>query len=71
VMNEFAEFIGLEVASLLSRVGLTPTVPERQLGWTIAMAANGAAMHLGAGVVPQELEEGYAATWIGVLSLSQ
>jgi len=70
VLVEFAEFLGAEVASFLNRLELRAVIPEQQIGWMLATAATGAAMHLGTGAAARDLENGYAATWIGILSLT-
>lgn len=56
---------------LLGRMGLTPTVPASELGTLLAATAEGIAAQLGSGAPPDELEQAWAAFWVGLLSLTR
>jgi AcrR family transcriptional regulator len=59
------------IATLLGRMALKPSVPASELGTLLAATAEGIAMQLGSGAKTAELEQAWAAFWVGLLSLTR
>ncbi len=56
---------------MLEAAGLALTVPNEQIAWLLVSVVHGMAGQLASGTPPEQLEEAYAATWVGILSLTQ
>ncbi|MDH5644323.1 MAG: TetR/AcrR family transcriptional regulator, partial [Gemmatimonadota bacterium] len=67
---EFRDRIVEWTKAMLSNAGLTPTIGDNQLGRLVMVLLQGTAMELATGGRPSELEEAYAAGWLGVLGLA-
>jgi len=66
-----AKSMTASIEALLGRMGLAPSVPASELGTLLAATAEGIAMQLGGGAKPAELEQAWAAFWVGLLSLTR
>lgn len=67
----FAKAVTQSLDGLLGRMRLTPTVPASELGTLLAATAEGISMQLGSGAPEAELEQAWAAFWVGLLSLTR
>lgn len=56
---------------LLERMGREATVPIGELGTLLAAIVEGISLQLGSGTSPEELEQAWAAFWVGLLSLTR
>lgn len=59
------------VRTILRRMGLAPSVPARELGTLLAATIEGIALQLGSGANADELEQAWAAFWVGLLTLTK
>ena len=70
--SDFAEGVTKAFTSLLrSELGLTPTVPDVEIGMLLEALISGFGFQLGSGVDPDKLEGAYSAAWLSMLSLTQ
>ncbi len=61
-----------EFTSLLrTELGLTPTIPDPEIGMLLEALITGIGFQLGSGTDPLELEGVYSAAWLAMLSLTQ
>lgn len=68
---EFSRSLARSVDTLVGRMGLEPTVPARELGTLLAATVEGIELQLGAGAEHRELEQAWAAFWVGMLALTR
>lgn len=69
--SAFARTLGEAVRSILDRMGLESTVPVGELGTLLAATAEGIELQLGGGADRRELEQAWAAFWVGLLALTR
>jgi AcrR family transcriptional regulator len=69
--SAFAKSLTAALSGLLSRMGLSPTVPASELGTLLAATAEGIGLQLGSGADRAELEQAWAAFWVGLLALTR
>lgn len=67
----FAGALTNATSGLLQRMGLVPTVPPGELGTLLAATVEGISLQLGSGAASEELEQAWAAFWVGLLSLTR
>lgn len=67
----FSSDLGASVARLLTASGFIPSVPDEELGALLGSVVHGIGKMLVAGMDEALLEAAYAATWIGILSLTR
>jgi AcrR family transcriptional regulator len=67
----FAAALTMASEGLLRRMGLRPSVPPSELGTLIAATIEGITLQLGSGARPDELEQAWAAFWVGLLALTK
>jgi AcrR family transcriptional regulator len=67
----FASALTNATSGLLQRMGLVPTVPPGELGTLLAATVEGISLQLGSGAGSEELEQAWAAFWVGLLSLTR
>ena len=67
----FSSDLGASVARLLTASGFIPSVPDDELGALLGSVVHGIGKMLVAGMDEALLEAAYAATWIGILSLTR
>jgi AcrR family transcriptional regulator len=56
---------------VLRHMGLVPSVPPTELGTLLAATIEGISLQLGSGATPAELEQAWAAFWVGLLALTR
>ena len=66
----FSKSMTNAVDRLLGGMGWAPTVPASELGTLLAATAEGIGLQLGSGADAVELEQAWAAFWVGLLSLT-
>jgi AcrR family transcriptional regulator len=69
--SALARSMTTSIGSLLGRMGLEPSVPASELGTLLTATAEGIAMQLGSGAKAADLEQAWAAFWVGLLSLTR
>jgi AcrR family transcriptional regulator len=57
--------------ALLGRMGLVPSVAASDLGTLLAATIEGISLQLVSGAKPDELEQAWAAFWVGLLALTR
>jgi len=57
--------------ALLRRMGLAPSVAASDLGALLAATIEGVSLQLVSGAKPDELEQAWAAFWVGLLALTR
>jgi len=67
----FASALTGATSTLLGRMGLAPSVPASELGTLLAATIEGIALQLGSGAEADELEQAWAAFWVGLLALTR
>ncbi len=69
---EFAECLaGRFSAMLRNELGLTPTIPDAEIGRLVGAVVDGMGFQLAAGTEPKALEGAYSAAWLAMLSLTR
>lgn len=66
----FARSLTGALDRLLTRMDLATSVPAGELGTLLGATAEGIALQLASGADPAELEQAWAAFWVGLLSLT-
>jgi AcrR family transcriptional regulator len=66
----FSRSLTAALDGLLARMNLTPSVPASELGTLLGATAEGIALQLASGADQAELEQAWAAFWVGLLSLT-
>jgi len=70
-VSEFSSSLGTALARLFKEdMGLTPTVPVGEIGWLMTAVIDGVGLQLSSGAGGEELQGAYAASWLGMLSLT-
>lgn len=69
--DELAHSLSDDVLDLLRSLGLEPTIPATEIGWLAAAVIYGMGQQLTVGEETTELEGAYAASWLGILSLTR
>lgn len=69
--SAFAGALTDGVSALLARMGLEATVHAEELGMLLAATAEGLGLHLGGGARRKDLEQAWAAFWVGLLGLTR
>jgi AcrR family transcriptional regulator len=67
----FASALTGATSTLLGRMGLAPSVPTSELGTLLAATIEGITLQLGSGAESDELEQAWAAFWVGLLALTR
>lgn len=70
-LARFTRALGHAATEMLGGLGLQPTVAADELGWLLGSVVEGMGFVILAGGDRSELEEAYAAAWLGILSLAQ
>ena len=71
-IGKFSRGLGAALARLLRQdMGLVPTIPIGEIGWLMAAVIDGVGLQLLSGAAPDELHGAYAASWLGILSLTR
>ena len=58
-------------AMLRDELGLTPTIPNSEVGRLLEAVVDGMGFQLVGGTESEELEGAYSAAWLAILSLTQ
>jgi hypothetical protein len=70
--TDFANGLTMELTTLLrKKLGLTPTIPDSEIGMLLVALVTGIGFQLGSGAEPDQLEGAYSAAWLAMLSLTQ
>ena len=69
---EFADNLCSTLMSMLrDELGLTPTIPDSEIGRLLEAVIDGMGFHLTSGTEETELEGAYSAAWLSILSLTR
>ena len=69
---EFASSLCSAFTSMLrEELGLTPTIPDSEIGQLLEAMVDGMGLQLTSGTEATALEGAYSAAWLGILSLTQ
>lgn len=69
---EFAECLSGGFSAILrNELGLTPTIPDAEIGRFLGAVVDGMGFQLAAGTDPKALEGAYSAAWLAMLSLTR
>ena len=71
VVGRFTGSLGEAAMGLLEHLGLRLTIGQAELGWLLGSVVEGMGLELLAGGNQAQMEEAYAAAWLGVLSLTR
>jgi AcrR family transcriptional regulator len=71
MLARFTQALGGAASRMLDGLGLQLTVGRAELGWLLGSVVEGMGFEILAGGDRPELEEAYAAAWLGILSLAQ
>jgi len=71
VVAAFGDAIGDALGGMLTRHGVRCRVSPREVGWLLASVLSGVGFLLLAGANRNDLEDAYAAAWLGILSLTE
>ena len=63
--------IGDALGGMLTRHGVRCRVSPKEVGWLLASVLSGVGFLLLAGASRNDLEDAYAAAWLGILSLTE
>ena len=70
--GDFNESLGDALTSMLrDELGLTPTIPDAELGHLLEVVIDGMGFQLTSGTEESRLEGAYSAAWLSILSLTQ
>jgi len=69
-ITSFSELLGQLVGAMLERHGSAARVPPAELGWLLSSVIAGVGFLLLGGAERREMENAYAAAWLGILSLA-
>jgi TetR/AcrR family transcriptional repressor of bet genes len=69
-VEDFAVALGAAADELLRDLDLAPSILPSENGWLLGAVVHGMGLELLSGADPGELEGGYAAAWLGILSLA-
>lgn len=67
----FGKALGTAAQGMLSRLGLSPSIPVSEVGALLSVIVQGMGTLLVRGVEPEGLQGAYAAAWVGLLSLTR
>jgi AcrR family transcriptional regulator len=67
----FAADLTEAIVALLARMDLSPSVPAAELGTLLAATIEGVTLQMGSGPQSEELEQAWAAFWVGLLALTK
>ncbi|MBE0591543.1 MAG: TetR/AcrR family transcriptional regulator [Gemmatimonadales bacterium] len=70
-ISRFGDALGNAIGGMLARHDVRTRVSSRELGWLLASVISGVGFLLLGGADRNELEDAYAAAWIGILSLTE
>jgi AcrR family transcriptional regulator len=70
IVSGFGVGIGNAFGGMLARHGVRCRVSPKEVGWLLASVISGAGFLLLGGADRDEIEDAYAAAWLGVLSLT-
>ena len=66
----FSDLLGQSVGAMLDRHGSSPRVQPAELGWLLSCVIAGVGFLLLGGAERRQMENAYAAAWLGILSLA-
>lgn len=69
--REFREAVAVAVEGLLHRLDRRPTIPPAEIGQLVVAMIAGLELELDAGAGSNDAEAGWAAFWLGLLSLTE
>lgn len=71
IVAGFGNALGDAVGGMLARHGVRCRVSPREVGWLLASVISGVGFLLLGGADRDDLEDAYAAAWLGILSLTE